>query len=185
MNCFEVRQDFVGFWQRTLDDQRRRELLDHLKGCSKCDRSFRGFALTAPMLHSRSATAAASTSSAMIRAAREGLDISDASPQAPHLNMNGVRSADAQRAAEIVRRASLYRLAASRPSPAWRYAAAGFSAAAAAMMLVYFSVAAPSQSFDEAFINSDSIYETAAQPDADFLGQQIPPIPAVGGDLAG
>ena len=41
MNCFEARQDFVGFWQRALDGERRRELLAHFKGCSKCDRAFR------------------------------------------------------------------------------------------------------------------------------------------------
>lgn len=58
MNCFEARQDFVGFWQQALEGERRRELLAHLKGCSKCDRAFRAFALTAPMLHSGGAAAA-------------------------------------------------------------------------------------------------------------------------------
>ncbi len=99
--------------------------------------------------------------------------------------MNGLRSADAQRAAEIVRRASVYRLADRRPSLRWREAAAGLSAVAAAVLLAYFSVAAPSQTFDDALANSDSISETTAQPDTDFLGQQIPTIPAVSSDLAG
>ena len=45
------------------------------------------------------------------------------------------------------------------------------------MLLAYFSAAAPSQSFDEALANSDAVSETAAQPDTDFLGQQLPSIP--------
>lgn len=184
MNCFEARQDFVGFWQQALEGERRRELLAHLKGCSKCDRAFRAFALTAPMLHSGGAAAARPSINAALH------DLPQTKPQdIPHLDfsidMNGLRSADAQRAAEIVRRASVYRLADRRPSLRWREAAAGLSAVAAAVLLAYFSVAAPSQSFDDALANSDSISETTAQPDTDFLGQQIPTIPAVSSDLAG
>jgi len=184
MNCFEARQDFVGFWQQALEGERRRELLAHLKGCTKCDRAFRAFALTAPMLHSGSAAAARPSISAAPH------DLPQTKPQdIPHLDfsidMNGLRSADAQRAAEIVRRASVYRLADRRPSLRWREAAAGLSAVAAAVLLAYFSVAAPSQSFDDALASSDSISETTAQPDTDFLGQQIPTIPAVSSDLAG
>jgi hypothetical protein len=179
MNCFEARQDFVGFWQRALDGERRRELLAHLKGCSKCDRAFRAFALTAPMLHSGGAATAEAGVSAAPHIAH-GISTNF------HVNLNGVRSADTQRAAEIVQRASVYRLAERRPSRGWREAVAGVSAVAAAMMLVYFSVAAPSQSFDEALISSDSISQTGVQqPDSDFLGQQIPSMPAVGNDLAG
>jgi predicted anti-sigma-YlaC factor YlaD len=51
MNCFETRKEFVSFWRGALDGERRQMLLSHLKGCSKCDRAFRAFALTAPMLH--------------------------------------------------------------------------------------------------------------------------------------
>jgi hypothetical protein len=184
MNCFEARQDFVGFWQQALEGERRRELLAHLKGCSKCDRAFRAFALTAPMLHSGGAAAARPSINAGPH------DLPQTKPQdIPHLDfsidMKGLRSADAQRAAEIVRRASVYRLADRRPSLRWREAAAGLSAVAAAVLLAYFSVAAPSQSFDDALASSDSISETNAQPDTDFLGQQIPTIPAVSSDLAG
>lgn len=181
MNCFEARQNFVGFWQSTVDGECRRELLAHLKGCSKCDRAFRAFALTAPMLHSSGAATAAE--------AQIG-GTSDAAPQdVAHvdmpIDMNGVRRADAHRAAEILRRASIYRLADRRPSHQWREAAAGLSAVAAAVLLAYFSVAAPAQSFDDILANSDSISETATQPDTDFLGQQIPTISAVSNDIAG
>ncbi len=184
MNCFEARQDFVGFWQRALEGERRRELLAHLKRCSKCDRAFRAFALAAPMLHSGSAAAAQPSINAPAH------DLPQTMPRdVPHLefpiDMNGLRSADANRAAEILRRASVYQLADRRPSRRWREAAAGLSAVAAAVLLAYFSVAAPSQSFDDALVNSDSISETTTQPDTDFLGQQIPSIPAVSSDLAG
>ena len=190
MNCFEARQDFVNFWRGALDGERRRVLLAHLKGCAKCDRAFRAFALTAPMLHSGGAAAAESAMSATSHGAPP--DVSQVTQQVPRnapigmpIELNGVRRANADRAAEILRRASVYRLAERPPSRAWRDAAAGLSAVAAAVLLAYFSVAAPSQSFDDILANSDSISETAAQPDTDFLGQQIPSMPAVSNDLAG
>jgi hypothetical protein len=52
MNCIEVRNDFVAFWQKTLTDDQRAQLLAHLRRCASCDRSFRSFALTAPVLYS-------------------------------------------------------------------------------------------------------------------------------------
>lgn len=200
MNCFETRQDFVGFWCGALDGERRLELLAHLKGCSKCDRAFRAFALTAPMLHAKGAAVAAETgiSATPHTAPQVAPDVPQGASQTTSqrtsqktsidvpIDMNGLRRADAHRAAEILRRASsVYRLADRRPSRQWRDVAAGFSAVAAAVLLAYFSVAAPSQSFDDVLSNSDSISETAVQPDTDFLGEQIPPIPAVSNNLAG
>ncbi len=181
MNCFEARQDFVGFWQGALDGERRRELLGHLKGCAKCDRAFRAFALTAPMLHA----AGAWPDKAGISAPHAAQNVPQSVRSDMPIDINGVRRADAHRAAEILRHASVYRLADSRQSHQWRNAAAGLSAAAAAVLLAYFSVAAPYQSFDEALVNSDAISETAAQPDTDFLGQQIPSMPVGSNDLAG
>jgi len=52
INCFEARQEFRAFWRRELPAERRAALVSHLAGCSKCDRSFRNFALGAPVLHS-------------------------------------------------------------------------------------------------------------------------------------
>jgi predicted anti-sigma-YlaC factor YlaD len=52
MNCFEVRNEFVAFWQSSLDGDSRAQLLAHLQQCSNCDGSFRTFALTAPVLYS-------------------------------------------------------------------------------------------------------------------------------------
>ena len=180
MNCFEARQDFVGFWQGTLGDERRGNLLAHLKGCPKCDRAFRAFALTAPILHAGSGATAESARGATPTGS--GLDFSRL--ELPG-NIEGTRRADADRAAEILRRASVHRFADRRPSHRLRDAAAGFSAMAAAALLLYFSLATPSQSFDDLMAPSGSISETAAQSDTDFLGQQMAPISPVSYDIAG
>ena len=180
MNCFEARQDFVGFWQSALGDERRRNLLAHLKGCPKCDRAFRAFALTAPMLHAGNGATAESARGATPAGGRFGVSHLELSGK-----LDGTRSADAHRAAEILRRASVYRLADRRPSHRLRDAAAGFSAMAAAALLLYFSLATPSQSFDDLMAPSDSISETASQSDTNFLGQQTAPISTVSYDIAG
>jgi predicted anti-sigma-YlaC factor YlaD len=52
MNCFDARSLFVAFWRKALTDERRAQLLAHLRGCPACDHSFRIFALTAPLLYS-------------------------------------------------------------------------------------------------------------------------------------
>ncbi len=52
MNCFETRNGFAAFWRKTLEPQAREELLGHLKECAGCDRAFRTFALTGPLLYS-------------------------------------------------------------------------------------------------------------------------------------
>jgi hypothetical protein len=54
MNCFKARNDFVSLWRQTLNPQRRLALLSHLRDCPGCNRSFRAFALTAPVLYSAS-----------------------------------------------------------------------------------------------------------------------------------
>jgi hypothetical protein len=185
MNCFEARQDFVSFWRGALAGERRSDLLAHLKGCAKCDRAFRTFTLTAPMLHSGGAAATEPTSGAPHRAPYAAPQVSRSAAINAPIDLSGVRSANADRAAEILRRASVYQFAERRSSRAWRDAAAGLSAVVAAVLLIYFSMAVPSQSFDDLLANPDSISETAAQSDTDFLGQQIPSMPAVSTDLVG
>ena len=49
MNCFEARNGFAAFWRKTLEP--RAAFLAHLKDCAGCDRAFRAFALTAPLLY--------------------------------------------------------------------------------------------------------------------------------------
>ena len=52
MNCFEARQDFRSFWRKELTPERHAAFVAHLGECSRCDGSFRTFALTAPVFHS-------------------------------------------------------------------------------------------------------------------------------------
>ena len=52
INCFEARQEFPAFWRRELASEQRSALVEHLAGCAKCDRAFRNFAVSAPVLHS-------------------------------------------------------------------------------------------------------------------------------------
>jgi hypothetical protein len=54
VDCFEVRREFAEFWRGSIEEERRRKLLEHLRNCAGCDRAFRAFALTAPVLHSDS-----------------------------------------------------------------------------------------------------------------------------------
>ena len=62
MNCFEARQEFSAIWRNRATPERRAEILAHLKSCAKCDRAFRLFALSAPVLHSESEPPAARAS---------------------------------------------------------------------------------------------------------------------------
>jgi hypothetical protein len=175
MNCFQARQEFVGFWRGESDAERRRALLAHLAQCARCDKAFRAFALTAPMLHAHGEAAPAAETN---RAAQ-------ASPAAAPVRLDALRRTDPRRTAEILRHASAWRRPAGVPNYHWREAAAGLSAVAAAVLLMYFSIATPVQSFDDAVSNSDLISETAVQPDNDLLGQQIPSLPAPGNNIAG
>jgi len=52
MNCFEARKEFAAFWRRTMPSAARAHLVEHLAACAQCDRSFRVFALSAPVVHS-------------------------------------------------------------------------------------------------------------------------------------
>jgi len=50
MNCFEVRKNFVNFWRRELATDQRTTFVTHLRDCTRCDRAFRIFAISAPVL---------------------------------------------------------------------------------------------------------------------------------------
>jgi len=75
MNCFEARQDFPAFWRRSLASDRRAELLAHLKGCAKCNRAFRTFALTAPVLYSAAEPQSRTTARPIARDARRAATV--------------------------------------------------------------------------------------------------------------
>ncbi len=63
MNCFEARQEFRALWRKELGAQARTALLQHLKECPSCTDAFRVFALSAPVLHSRTEPESAATAS--------------------------------------------------------------------------------------------------------------------------
>jgi hypothetical protein len=62
MNCFDASKDFCAFWRRTIPLSDRARLVEHLAACAQCDRSFRAFALTAPVMHSERLPEATSSS---------------------------------------------------------------------------------------------------------------------------
>jgi hypothetical protein len=97
MNCFEARKEFAAFWRRTMPLTERARLVEHLMGCVQCDRSFRVFALSAPVVHSESLPEAA------------------ASASRPALNLVRLRRFAAARAEAFARRG---------PEHSWRVAAA-------------------------------------------------------------
>ncbi|MBF6561263.1 MAG: hypothetical protein IVW56_13330 [Candidatus Binataceae bacterium] len=63
MNCFEAQKMFAPFWRRTLSVADRAAFSDHLGACQRCDRAFRVFALSAPVLHGHAEPAAGSAGS--------------------------------------------------------------------------------------------------------------------------
>jgi hypothetical protein len=145
MNCFEAKNDFVAFWQKNLSHQRRAQLLAHLRTCATCDRSFRVFALTAPVLYS--ATEPDSTADAK---RPRGLDTSE-------FNLPGTSSGRPDWS--LVRR--LNRILAA------------FVMAAAAAIALYFT--APSHvTFEDAIAADNSNTEVASYPSTDSVfGQAL------------
>ena len=144
MNCFEVRNDFVAFWQKKLADDRRAQLLAHLRRCASCDRSFQSFALTAPLLYS---------------ASEPGRD--------PVLT--GATSLRAAPLDELHRSRVEYR----RPFRRFSGALPAFVMAAAAVIALYFAAPAP-VTFEDAIAADNPNVEVAANPSTDSLfGQEV------------
>jgi hypothetical protein len=52
MNCLEARKEFPRYWRRAMPAAARVNLVEHLGNCPQCDRAFRTFALSAPVVHS-------------------------------------------------------------------------------------------------------------------------------------
>lgn len=145
MNCFEVRNDFVAFWQKTLAGDPRAQLLGHLRECTACDRFFRSFALTAPVLYS---------------AAEPDWNSGPARPIGPNAG-----AFDPPSAPSVVEyRPTVPRL--NRVLPA-------FVMAAAAAIAVYFA-APPPMTFEDAIAADNSNTEVASYPSTDsFFGQEL------------
>jgi hypothetical protein len=148
MNCFEARQEFVTFWRRTMPQDRRAEFSAHLGECPRCDRSFRIFALSAPVLHSDTEPEPGASPARMI-----GLH----SVAAP------VFGSDRTARTRFV----------ARP---WRAMGAAFAMTAAAGLALFVAVGSPRDSFEDAIAGEDPNVElTAYTPAGNLLGQDIPP----------
>jgi predicted anti-sigma-YlaC factor YlaD len=52
MNCLEARKELPRYWRRAMPEAARTDLVEHLRDCPQCDRAFRTFALSAPVIHS-------------------------------------------------------------------------------------------------------------------------------------
>jgi hypothetical protein len=145
MNCFEAKNNFIAFWQKKLSHQRQAQLLAHLRTCATCDRSFRVFALTAPVLYS--ATEPDSTADAT----------RPRSPETGEFNLPGNSSSTPNWS--LVRR--LNRILAA------------FVMAAAAAIVLYFT-APPHMTFEDAIAADNSNAEVASYPSTDSLfGQAL------------
>ena len=180
MNCFVARKEFVSFWRGALGGERRRDFMMHLKKCKRCDRAFRAFSLTAPMLHSGSRAVQAGVSRPSAPAAFP------AAAHAPTRDMSFSAASgrtDTARSAEILRRASVYRLDDRRAKRKWGGAAAAVSAMAAAVLVGYFSIPPQPQTFEQAI--TSPMPQTSAQSETDPLGQQMPSIMDASNEVAG
>jgi len=145
MNCFEARSEFIAFWQKTLAKEHRAQLLTHLRGCATCDRSFRTFALTAPVLYSATEPEWSSGAARPIGLDTGGFDLSSVPSRAE-------------------RRSNAQRL--NRFLPA-------FVMAAAAAIALYFA-APPHMTFEDAIASENSNNEVASYPSTDSLfGQEL------------
>jgi len=140
MNCFEARSDFVAFWQKTLAYERRAQLLFHLNGCTRCDHSFRIFALSAPGIYSAIEP-----------------DWSSAADRRPSLNREALGPSRAWSSAE---RPSIVQML-TRVLPA-------FVMAAAAAFVLYFAAPAP-MTFEDAIIAGNLNAEGATYPATDSV----------------
>ena len=148
MNCFEARQEFVPFWRRMMPPDRRADFSAHLRECPHCDRSFRVFALGAPVLHS------------------------DAEPEpgASPARVSGLHSVAASAFASG--RPPGTRVVA-RP---WRAMAVALAMTAAAGLALFVAVGSPRDGFEEAIVGEDPNVElTVYTPAGNLLGQDVLP----------
>jgi anti-sigma factor RsiW len=153
MNCFEARKEFPSFWRRTLTPEERTAFLAHVGRCARCDRAFRVFALTAPVLHGDSAS-------------REPMGVAQASvathESSPYARRDPVPTF--RRGAPVtpvVPRAS---------RTVWAAAAL----AAAALFAIYVAAATPGQTFEDAITGEDAVGDlSTATPESAVFGDAV------------
>ena len=152
MNCFEARKEFVAFWRRQMPPLERAAFSAHLGTCTRCDHSFRVFALSAPVLHSES-----EPESRGARAHRSG----------------GLRlvAAPAHRDGSVPAARGRSRL--GRPF-SWRDAGAVIAVAAVASLALYFVLPTPRPAFEDALTDGNAASELATYTSPTSLfGQEI------------
>lgn len=140
MNCFEARNSFASFWRKALDSESRETLLVHLKQCAGCDRAFRVFALTAPLLYSTAVPAQRATAAEW----REPSRVAGPSRRRVYTPGGANSRHDSGR-------------------PRWRALAAMLAMIAAAGFAAYLSAAEPRETLDEALTNPEPTGELLAQ----------------------
>jgi len=148
MNCFEARQAFVPFWRRTMPQDDRAAFLAHLRQCPPCDRSFRLFALGAPVLHSDA-------------------EPDHGSPALPRVGgLHSVASPPSENSTPRTRIAPR----------AWRTITAACAMAAVAALALYVAAGSPRDTLEEALAGEDQNVElTVYTPAGNLLGQDILP----------
>jgi len=153
MNCFEARKEFPSFWRRMMTPEERTAFLAHVGRCARCDRAFRVFALTAPVLHGDTAS-------------REPVGVAQASV-APHDSSPYARREPAIPSRRgvpvtpIVPRAS---------RTVWAAAAL----AAAALFVLYIAAATPGQTLEDAITGEDAVGDlSTATPESAVFGDAV------------
>jgi hypothetical protein len=155
MNCFEARKEFPSFWRRMLTPEERTAFLAHVGRCARCDRAFRVFALTAPVLHSDPAPSEPLSMEQPSVATTESSPYARREPAIPsRRGATMTRSAVAPRASRTV----------------W----AAVALAAAALLAVYVAVATPGQTLEDAITGEDPVGDVSpATPDSAAFGDTV------------
>jgi len=152
MNCFEVRKEFPSFWRRMMTPEERTAFLAHVGRCARCDRAFRVFALTAPVLHGDSASREPMPAQASV-ATHESSPYARREPS--------VTSRRGATVTPVVPRAS---------RTVWAAAAL----AAAALFVLYIAAATPGQTFEDAITGEDAVGDlSTATPESAVFGDAV------------
>lgn len=154
MNCFEATKEFPSFWRRTITPEERTAFLAHVSRCGRCDRAFRVFALTAPVLHGDSAPSEPMGAAPSAAAHESSLYARREPAVASRRGATVTGSAVVPRASRTV----------------WAAAAL----AAAALFVVYIAAATPGQSLEDAIMGEDSAGDVStASPESSVFGDAV------------
>jgi hypothetical protein len=146
MNCFEIRNEFVSFWRKTMPLERRVRFAAHLRDCPGCDHAFRLFAMSAPVLHSSSEP--------------EG-----SLEAAPGVHPQSQTKSERSKVPAHVKRVDARH---------WSNAFAAFAMAAAAGIALYFAAVPPKVTFEDVITEDYSSPEPASYSSAQsFFGQEL------------